>query len=170
MSPPESDRRAWEARMNSSESTSLWMSQWWKRLWFIALCVGGAALSNAAYADDDRRRGHDKKFRGEHHSWQHDRGREHWRDDRRRDRGRDWDHRSHGRRDYRGSDWRFHRGRYWAPQHYRGWHCSDRRHYTTAHYHVAARDYYDYYYPRFSYHGPRPHGANASVIITLPLF
>ena len=69
-----------------------------------------------------------------------------------------------------GRDWRYYQGRYWAPAQYRGRHCTDRRHYHGVHYHVAARDYYDYYYPRYRYYGSRPLGANASVIITAPLF
>ncbi|MGH8178610.1 MAG: hypothetical protein ACREV5_20320 [Steroidobacter sp.] len=155
--------------MSSSNSPASSMPHW-KRVCFIVLWVSAAALSSAAYADDDRNRGHAKKHRGHDHSWAQDRERDHWRDHRRHERGRDRDHRSDSQRGYRGRDWRFHRDRYWAPPQYRGRHCTDRRHYHGVHYHVAAHDYYDYYYPRFRYYGPRPLGANASVIITLPLF
>lgn len=144
-----------------------------KRVWLIAICVGCVALGGAAFADNDRGRGHDKKFRGEQHSWVRDRERDHRRDrhhDHRRDDRRDWDQRSQGRRDSYRRDWRFSNGRYWAPPEYRGRHCNDRRHFHGVHFHVAARDYYDYYYPRYRYYGSRPLGADASVIITLPLF
>jgi hypothetical protein len=141
-----------------------------RRAWLVAICMTSAFVSGVVQADDDRGRGgHDRGFRSEHHSSV----REHWRDH--RDDG-DWDDdwrgrdRDHGRRDYRAADWRYYRGRYWAPAYYRGRQCTDSRHFHGVHYHVAARDYYDYYYPRYRYYGPRPFSANASVIITIPLF
>jgi hypothetical protein len=140
------------------------------RAWLVAIYMAGALLSGAVYADEDRRRGHDEKFRGERHSSVNEHRRDHRDDDHWRERSRDhWRH-DWDDRDYRGRDWRYHNGRYWAPAHYRGRHCTDRRHYHGVHYHVAARDYYDYYYPRYRYYGSRPPGANASVIITVPLF
>jgi hypothetical protein len=73
-------------------------------------------------------------------------------------------------RDYDRRDWHYSRGRHWAPARYRGRECTDRGHYRGVHYHVAARDYYDFYYPRYRYYGSRPVGIGASVIITVPLF
>lgn len=158
-----------------------------KRLWMIALCMSAALASSASFADNDKHRGNDGKHRAERSHWSNDRhhdrrhdDRRDWRDDRRHhDDGnrRDWDRRSYWRDDrrhddrgYRGRDWRYHNGRYWAPAQYRGRYCNDRHHYHGVHYHVAANDYYDYYYPRYRYYGPRPYGANASVIISIPLF
>lgn len=165
-----------------------------KRLWMIALCMSAALASSASFADNDKHRGNDGKHRAERSHWGNDRhhdrrhdDRRDWGDDRRHhdddrrhhDDGnrRDWDRRSYWRDDrrhddrgYRGRDWRYHNGRYWAPAHYRGRYCNDRHHYHGVHYHVAANDYYDYYYPRYRYYGPRPYGANASVIISIPLF
>jgi hypothetical protein len=161
-------------------------------MWLAALCASAALLSSTAFADNDKHRGDGGKSRGERWSQErhHDRrderrhdGRSSWRDDDHRRwnddnrRGRDWDRRSDWRDDrrhydsrYRGRDWRYHQGRYWAPAYYRGRQCDDRRHFHGVHYHVAASDYYDYYYPRYRYYGARPYGANASVIISIPLF
>jgi hypothetical protein len=135
--------------------------------WLLAICMGALLFAGAASADD--RHGGRRHDRGDRSHWSHDRH-----DDRRASRyddyrGRDWSARSyHGEYDRR--DWRYYNGRYWAPPRYRGRECSDRRHYHGVHYHVAARDYYDHYYPRYRYYGPQPYGASASVIITLPLF
>ena len=137
-----------------------------RRAWLVAICMIGALLSDAVHAGDDRGRGHDGKFHDERHSsvdnHRHRTDDDYWR--------RDWTDGFQGRGDDRGADWRYYQGRYWAPAHYRGRHCTDRRHYRGVHYHVAARDYYDYYYPRYRYYGSRPLGAHASVIITAPLF
>jgi hypothetical protein len=140
--------------------------------WLAAICLSAALLSGAVHADDDRGRRNDRRFHSENHSSVHKHWRDHRHDDDRDDRRRDRGHRRSdwGDRDYRRADWRYYGGRYWAPAHYRGRHCTDRRHYHGVHYHVAARDYYDYYYPRYRYYGSRPLGANASVIITVPLF
>jgi hypothetical protein len=129
---------------------------------------------------DNDRRDHDRwDGRRDHDRWDGRRndGQRGWRDDDNH-RGRDWDRRSNWRGDdrryydnrYRAPDWRYYNGRYWAPADYRGRYCDDRRHYHGVHYHVAARDYYDYYYPRYRYYGSQPYGANASVIISIPLF
>ncbi len=145
-----------------------------RRAWLVAICMVGALLSDAVYAGDDRGRGHDRRFHGERHSsvdnHRHHTDDDHWRERERSHWRRDWNDGFQERRDYRGADWRYYQGRYWAPAQYRGRHCTDRRHYHGVHYHVAARDYYDYYYPRYRYYGSRPLGASASVIITAPLF
>lgn len=128
----------------------------WKKLVVVALCISGALWGVESQARD---RDDDGKRRYSHFDRRHDdRGRDHrhWRDD--------------DRRHIRHRDWHYQRGRYWAPAHYRGRYCDDRRHFRGVHYHVAARDYYDYYYPRYRHYGPRPYGANASVIISIPLF
>ena len=138
-----------------------------KAFWCAALCAAAVMVTTSAHADDDDRR-RDKR-RGEHRSWAHEHGpRHHHRHgDRHRD-DRGWDHSS--ARDWRGHDDR----RYYAdeqpPLHRYGRRCGDRRHYHAVHYHVAARDYYDYYYPRYRYYGAAPVSAHASVIVTLPLF
>lgn len=164
-----------------------------RHFWLLALCVGGALLSTVSHADDRHRGNDDWRHRGQYLQRHGDRDDRH---DRRRD-DRDWDrrdgHRDHDRRrndwdsrsNWRGDgrgwdgrsggryyrpDWHYYNGRYWAPPRYRGRYCDDRRHFHGVHYHVAASDYYDYYYPRYRSYGPRPYGANASVIITLPLF
>lgn len=142
-----------------------------KQVLLAALCLTGAALGPAALADsrrdDDRgARHHEKRWRG---------------DDRRDDRRFRHEQRDHdGKHRYRSSDndryerrdWRYHEGRYWAPARYRGRYCDDHRHHRGGHYHVAMRDYYEYYYPRYRpiQHIPRHYDANATVIITLPLF
>jgi hypothetical protein len=132
-----------------------------KRWLLAAICVGGTLLSAASQADH-RHRGDD--------GWRH-RGNERFE--------RRWDHRSQWRRDHRSyrdtrrhyqPDWHYHSGRYWAPPRYRGRYCNDGRHFHGVHYHVAARDYYDYYYPRYRSYGSRPFSADANLIITVPLF
>lgn len=148
-----------------------------KQVLLAALCLSCAVLGAAAHADsrrdDDRgarhyeQRRHGKDWDSRRHHGRHDR------DDDRKHR-----HRSDYRHDHRGDsryvrrDWHYHNGRYWAPPRYRGQYCDDHRHYRGAHYHVAMRDYYDYYYPRYRpvYPGPRHYDANATLIITLPLF
>jgi hypothetical protein len=128
----------------------------------LAVCMSGLLLGAAASADDRDGRRHDDS---------------HWNRDRHDERRGDWDrddHRHH-RNSYRNDhhdrrDWSYYNGRYWAPPRYRGRECTDHRHYRGRHYHVSASDYYDYYYPRYRYYGPRPHSVNASVIITVPLF
>jgi hypothetical protein len=137
-------------------------------VWFATLCVLSALFGSAAYADDDRRE-YGERFRSEPHSRVHERARERDHDGRHEHR-RDWERRHEQRGYHRERDWRYYHGRYWAPAHYRGRRCSNRRHFHEVHYHVLARDYYDYYYPRYRYYGPRPSHASASVIITLPLF
>jgi hypothetical protein len=131
------------------------------KLLVAALCVSGAlwGVESQARDDDDKRRYSHFERRHRDSDFRHDSHRRH-------------SHRySHfDRRDFRHRDWHYHRGRYWAPAHYRGRYCDDRRHFRGVHYHVAARDYYDYYYPRYRYYGPKPYGANASVIISVPLF
>lgn len=132
----------------------------WKKLLVAVLCFGGAlwgVQSQARDRDDDRRRHSHFERRHDDHGRHHRHRRD---DDRRPVFNRDWRHR----------DWHFHRGRYWAPARYRGRYCNDRGHFRGVHYHVAIRDYYDYYYPRYRYYGPRPYAANASVIISVPLF
>jgi hypothetical protein len=133
-------------------------------LWRAALCAAAVMVATSSYADDDR--GRRDKRGGEHRSWAHEHGRDHHRD-RHRDH-RSWE-RGHAR-DWRSYDDR----RYYAdahpPLHRHGRRCADRRHYHAVHYHVAARDYYDYYYPRYRHYGPAPLSAHASVILTLPLF
>lgn len=129
----------------------------WKKLLVAALCVSGALWgieSQARDRDHDQR--HYSQYERRHHDSHHDWRHRHWRDD--------------DRRHARHRDWHYGRGRYWAPADYRGRYCDDRRHFRGVHYHVAARDYYDYYYPRYRYYGARPYGANASVIISVPLF
>jgi len=94
--------------------------------------------------------------------------------DRRDWHGRDWNRRQDWWRDARyvtyRPDWHYYNGRYWAPPVYRGRYCTDPRHYHGAHYHVAASDYYEYYYPRYRYYGASPISASANVIISIPLF
>lgn len=146
------------------------------RFLLLAVCTGSLLLSAVASADDDRRRD-SRKHRGEHSHSGHSRADDHrdrrhsgHRSSNQGDRHGDrWDRRAY-RLDHERRDWHYHQGRYWAPPKYRGRQCSDRRHHHGVHYHVRARDYYDYYYPRYRYYGPRPHGADASVIITIPLF
>jgi hypothetical protein len=121
-------------------------------------------MTTASYADDDDRRRGDKR-RGEHRSWAHEHGYQHY-----RHRDDDW-----RRRDWRDGYTRGQRHDYsyreaWPPLHRYGRRCGDRRHYRDVHYHVRARDYYDYYYPRYRYYGAAPLESHASVIITLPLF
>lgn len=128
----------------------------WRPLMVAALFVAGVALSTASYAGDKHDRGHGK-HRHDHAHW----------------RVEDHDVRRHAHVDrhvhhYR-PDWHYVRGRYWAPPHYRGRYCDDRRHYHAVHYHVSVRDYYDYYYPRYKPVFGIPHAA-ASVIISIPLF
>lgn len=139
------------------------------RIWIAAVCVAfGAMLTNAAYADGERGRGHARKPPAENRALSHAKHRDHWRDHRREPRRGEWEHRH--RAQHWAPDWRYYHGRHWAPAHYRGRRCNDHRHHHGVHYHVLARDYYDYYYPRFRYYGPRPRDLSASVIITVPLF
>lgn len=131
-----------------------------KRALFALLCliVGALCVSTARADDDDD----DRKWRKGRHSWVH----EHH-GHRRHDHDRD---RRSEHRDSRRDDWHRYESRYWAPADYRGRQCRDRRHHRDVHYHVIAQDYYDHYYPRYRYYGPAPRHANASVIITLPLW
>jgi len=141
-----------------------------KSLWLAVLCVGGVLLGHASHADADRHRGQGKHHRVHqgaergHSPPRHERRHANYKDNY-KDAHRDarW-YRSHG--------WQQHSGRYWAPANYLGRHCTDRRHHGGVHYHVALRDYYDYYYPRYRYHGALPlaAGPTASVIISIPLF
>jgi len=151
-----------------------------KQRWLTALCAAAILLGSASVATAGEHRGHGPH--GQHHAWKHSghdkarhasRSHERRYSDRQRHRdGRDL--RNDGRRYdaawYRRSGWHYSKGRYWAPPRYRGRYCQDRRHHHGVHYHVAVRDYYDYYYPRYRYYGPKPIGANASVIISIPLF
>jgi len=147
-------------------------------------------LGSVSQADDDR---HRKQYRSQHsversHSWHRPGPRHQSRHEPRRHEPRRHEPRRHAphrheprrhapvhRRDaywYRANGWRPHDGRYWAPASYRGRYCTDRRHHGGVHYHVAVRDYYDYYYPRYRHHGVLPliSSASASVIISVPLF
>lgn len=143
--------------------------RWLVMLSIAAMLLGTASL--AAAGDGGR------KSRADARAWSHAHRYEH-RPARRAHERRHEQHRRarvrhDGRRDhdwYRRSGWHYSGGRYWAPPRYRGRYCHDARHYRGVHYHVAVRDYYDYYYPRYRYHGPRPLSANASVIISIPLF
>jgi hypothetical protein len=145
-----------------------------KALWRAVLCAAAVSIATASYADDsDRSRG--DKRRGEHRSWTHEHANHqhrHRNDDRRRREQRDhrrWDERYV--QDWRrGYDRRSSRRDEWPPLQRYGHRCGDRRHYRGVHYHVLARDYYDYYYPRYRYYGHAPRDSHASVIITLPLF
>jgi hypothetical protein len=147
----------------------------------LMLCaVGSIFLATNSFADERHRSRHELRERQHHVQRQsyahrdthkHERERAHARADRHwqdhdRNLRRSEKHRRHTHRHER-KDWHFYSGRHWAPPSYRGRYCSDRHHYHGVHYHVAARDYYDYYYPRFRHHGPI--GA-ASFIITVPLF
>jgi hypothetical protein len=137
-------------------------------------------LGSVSHADDDR---HRKQYRSQHsversHSWHRPGARHQSRHEPRRHEPRRHEPHRHApvhRRDahwYRANGWRQHDGRYWAPASHRGRYCTDRRHHGGAHYHVAVRDYYDYYYPRYRHHGVLPliSSASASVIISVPLF
>ena len=151
-------------------SMSVRATSYAKAFWCAVLCAATVSFTSAAYADG---RGREEKRRGEHRSWTHDHdarprhGRDH--DDWRRSGRTGWD-------DRYASDWRYGYDRYdrhareWPSLQRHGRRCADRRHYHRVHYHVLARDYYDYYYPRYRYYGAAPVGAHASVIITLPLF
>jgi hypothetical protein len=144
--------------------------------WLLpAVCAIGLFAGGVASADDRHHGGRDFRGHSNRGHERHDDRHRDWRDERR------WspndahhDRRYSDRRSYRGEymrrDWHYYQGRYWAPPRYRGRECSDRRHHHSVHYHVAARDYYDYYYPRYRYYGSRPLSADASVIITIPLF
>jgi hypothetical protein len=136
---------AWRRTIEEASAMHSLRKDFSKLVRCAALLGGVLLLSVTAHADDRRDHGRD-------HRWEqrHDR------------------HDRHDRRSERGRDWRYHNGRYWAPLNYRGRYCNDRRHYRGAHYHVAANDYYRYYYPRYQHYGPLK--ANASVIISLPLF
>jgi hypothetical protein len=132
-------------------------------------------LGSVSHADGDR---HRKQSRTQHsaergHAWHGSALRHQSRHEPRRHEPRR--HAPAHRRDahgYRTNGWRQHDGRYWAPASYRGRYCTDRRHHGGAHYHVAVRDYYDYYYPRYRHHGVLPliSSPSASVIISIPLF
>lgn len=137
-----------------------------RRVALAALCLmAGAAFAGAAHADSDR--GHRGAKRHVELRWYaHDRHRHGRHAHRAHERVHHDAHVPHGAH----ADWLWHGGRYWAPAHYKGRRCTDRRHHPHVHYHVLARDYYDYYYPRFRYYGPRPRDLSASVIITVPLF
>lgn len=142
-----------------------------KSLQVAIVCLGGMLLASVSHADGDR---HRKQSRA-HHSIERGHA---WHGSAPRHQNRRHEPRRHApapRRDahwYRAHGWRQHAGRYWAPASYRGRYCTDRRHHGGAHYHVAVRDYYDYYYPRYRPHTARPLISNpsASVIISIPLF
>jgi len=129
------------------------ISRWHPLLW-AGVLAAGVALSPASYAADKHDRGHGKHRdhvhvsvdRSHHHHVRHPVHVHHYR-----------------------PGWHYVRGRYWAPPHYRGRYCNDRRHYHDVHYHVSVRDYYDYYYPRYRPVFGIPQGS-ASVIISIPLF
>ena len=158
-------------------------SQWL----LLVVCAAGLLFGGAASADerhrddrDHRERSHRDHGRREHghqdyrrnDNGRHDYGRHDGRRGSHHDGRHDRRYSSHGdsRADYGRRDWHYYNGRYWAPPRYRGRECTDRRHHHGVHYHVVARDYYDYYYPRYRYYGSRPLSADASVIISIPLF
>lgn len=144
----------------------------------LVLCaVGSIFLTTGSFADDRHRPRHETRQRQHYahqdyghrdshkHKRAHARAERHWHDYDRHIR-QTTKHRIQAHR-YERPNWHFHSGRHWAPPSYRGRYCSDRHHYHVAHYHVAARDYYDYYYPRFRHHGAV---SGATFIITVPLF
>jgi hypothetical protein len=124
------------------------MTRWVRGAGMAALVVGGLAFASGAYA-------------GDHHA--------HGRHHRPHVHGHPGAHVKHHHHPPR-KGWHYHAGRYWAPPSYRGVYCTDARHYHGVHYHVSVRDYYDYYYPRYRYYGPKSLSGVASVIITVPLF
>jgi hypothetical protein len=141
---------------------------WVHRMGWLVLALIGLGMSAGAHAGD-RHRSHDKQ-------WTHRYERDHARHSNRgHDRNHARQYSAHGRHGHppkhaHPKGWHYHQGRYWAPASYRGHYCTDRRHFHVAHYHVAVRDYYEYYYPRYRYHGPHPHSGVASLIISVPLF
>jgi hypothetical protein len=138
---------------------------WIRRIGLLVAVLGAFGFAAAAQADDRHRSrdAHARSHYSKHYSHDHRRSYD----------SKHHHHPTHGHKHspkHAHPDWHYHAGRYWAPPSYRGRYCSDLRHYHVAHYHVAVRDYYDYYYPRYRYHGPHPHHANASLIISIPLF
>jgi hypothetical protein len=125
-----------------------------KMLTAIAMCALGAVTALPASADDGHRGRRDERY------------------------GHRYDNREADR--YRGRDDRY-ESRYprrvvnryerYAPRYVvNGRYCDDARHYRSAHYHVAPRDYYRYDYPREAYRLQRRSGIDATLVVTLPLF
>ena len=142
---------------------------WVRRMRWFAFALIGLAMSTGAYAGD-RHRSHDQQWSHRYEQKRHHARHPHARRSHDGNHQRHYAHGHHPPKHTARKGWHYHEGRYWAPANYRGRYCTDRRHFHGAHYHVAVRDYYDYYYPRYRYHGPQPHAGVASLIISVPLF
>lgn len=145
---------------------------WVRHIGWLFIALGGLGFASGVYADDRHRGGdrdkahhYEQRYHSRHSSARH-RAYAHERHHHRHAHARY----EHAPKHLHRKGWHYHSGRYWAPASYRGRYCTDRRHYHGVHYHVAVRDYYDYYYPRYRYYGPHPHSGVASLIITVPLF
>lgn len=146
---------------------------WVRRTGWIVLALVGFGLSAGAYADDRHRtRDHERSshYAQKRHQSRHTEPRHRSPDYDRHHHRRPAIGHAHAPKPLHRKGWHYHAGRYWAPPSYRGRYCTDRRHFHGVHYHVAVRDYYDYYYPRYRYYGPPPASGVASLIISVPLF
>ncbi len=156
--------------MFALSQSRFWQSPLWPRAAFLAIALTSLSVASNASADN-RDRSHYRDRDRQHHSSHYESDRFHERSrghkSYRKRQGHDKVGHSHLQHRHRPGNWHYQRGRYWAPVNYRGRYCVDRHHYRGEHYHVTARDYYDYYYPRFRSYGP---AAGASFIITVPLF